>query len=63
MAFFFSSNNKYKSISKEDTPCAEKQVTQRRGCLLFPHNNILHNKTNTIEDKPLKCSELLDHLH
>lgn len=41
---FFSSNNKYKSISKEDTPCAEKQIIQRHRYLLFIYNNILQNQ-------------------
>lgn len=54
----FSSNNKYRSKSEEDTR-AEKQVTQRHGCLCVLAATSLI--TNTGQDKLLKCTEYVDH--
>lgn len=57
----FSSNNKYKSISKEDTPCAESQITEK--WMSVVHHTTTSFITNTSDDKPLKCIEHMDHLH
>lgn len=56
----FSSNNKYKSISKEDTPCAESQITEAWMSVVHHTTSFI---TNTSDDKPLKCIEHMDHLH
>lgn len=44
----FSSNNKYKSISKEDTPCAESQITEAWMSVVPFTTSFM---TNTSEDK------------